>query len=322
MIRVDNVTKFYGTHAAVKSLDFEISEGECVGFLGLNGAGKTTTLRLLSCLLLPTSGRIHIRDLDVEQNPHEIRKFIGFLPDTPPLYPEMSVRRFLEFAGQLRSMSAADLRRRMPEVLQTCALETVAELPIHTLSHGYKQRVGIAQAIVHEPDLLILDEPIQGLDPVQIVQMREMIRRLRGKHTILLSTHILFEIQQTCDRILILNDGQIAAQGTEDELLREHRADIIVDAELRLPGCSDAEEVRRRILETFGESEMFSSFLVSSLTEERFAIEARADADLRAELASGLVSMGAGLLRLDRRASGLESMFVELSGHDETRGES
>ena len=152
--------------------------------------------------------------------------------------------------------------------------------------------------------------------------MREMIRRLRGKHTILLSTHILSEIQQTCDRILILNDGQIAAQGTEDELLKEHRADIIVDAELRLPGCSDAEEVRRRILETFGETGKFSSFQVSSLTDERFAIEARAEADLRAELASGLVSMGAGLLRLDRRASGLESMFVELSGHDETRGES
>ena len=215
-------------------------------------------------------------------------------------------------------MSAQAVRKRMPEVLQICGLESVADLPIHTLSHGYKQRVGIAQAVVHEPALLILDEPIQGLDPVQIVQMREMIRRLRGKHTILLSTHILSEIQQTCDRILILNDGQIAAQGTEEELLKAHRSDIVVDAEVQLVGCSDAGEARRRILEHFESSAAFTSLAVSGLSDERFAVEARAETDCRTDLAAGLVQMGAGLLRLDRRASGLESVFVQLSGAEES----
>ncbi|RZO55063.1 MAG: ABC transporter ATP-binding protein, partial [Sandaracinaceae bacterium] len=176
MIVVDRVSKFYGRNAAVRDLDFRIEEGECVGFLGLNGAGKSTTLRLLSCLLLPTSGRVTIRGFDVEEQPHEIRKLIGYLPDEPPLYPEMRVEEFLRFAGKLRRMSAEQLQLRLPKVMAQTGLEAVRDQTIGTLSHGYQQRVGIAQAIVHEPALLILDEPIQGLDPVQIVEMRALIR--------------------------------------------------------------------------------------------------------------------------------------------------
>jgi ABC-2 type transport system ATP-binding protein len=218
MIVVDNVSKYYGAQRAVADLSFEIRAGECVGFLGLNGAGKSTTLRLLSCLVLPTSGRIRIGGVDVVEDPHAIRKLIGYLPDTPPLYAEMSVFEYLRFAGSLRGLSGADLDRRLSRVIATCNLMEVADAPISTLSHGYRQRVGIAQAIIHGPSLLILDEPIQGLDPVQIVEMRNMIASLRGEHTILLSTHILTEIERTCDRILMMHKGRIAAEGTEEEL--------------------------------------------------------------------------------------------------------
>jgi ABC-2 type transport system ATP-binding protein len=218
MITVQNVNKYYGSLWAAKNLNFSIREGECVGFLGLNGAGKSTTLRMLSCLTLPTSGRIQIRGFDVEAQPHEIRRFIGYLPETPPLYNEMTVQEFIEFAGQLRGLGASQAKTRAKEAMAICSLERVHNQVIATLSHGYKQRVGIAQAIVHQPSLLILDEPIKGLDPVQIVEMREMIRNLRGKHTILLSTHILSEIEKTCDRILMIHQGTIAGEGTEEEL--------------------------------------------------------------------------------------------------------
>ena len=324
MIVVQNVSKYYGGHPAVRDLDFEIADGECVGFLGLNGAGKTTTLRLLSCLLLPTSGRIHIRGLDVEQAPHEIRKFIGFLPDTPPLYPEMTVTDFLRFAGRLRRMDKGAVRRRLPDVFDVCGLNEVAELPINTLSLGYRQRVGIAQAIVHEPDLLILDEPIQGLDPVQIVEMREMIRELRGKHTILLSTHILSEIQQTCDRILILNDGQIAAEGSEEELLGRQGAAGVVEAEIRWAASSELATVRAAVCDLFSDVAEVGEVQVDALADGAFSVHVTAENDARELVASKLVGGGAGLLRLDRQASGLEAMFVELSGSggaNKTRGE-
>lgn len=316
MIVVENVSKYYGEHPAVRDLSFRIEDGECVGFLGLNGAGKTTTLRLLSCLTLPTSGRIRIRDLDVEQAPHSIRSFIGFLPDTPPLYPEMTVSDFLAFAGRLRGMTGAELSKRLPEVYETCGLADVHELPINTLSHGYRQRVGIAQAIVHEPALLILDEPIQGLDPVQIVEMREMIRRLRGKHTILLSTHILSEIQQTCDRILILNEGRIAAEGSEEDLLRVHSGSMTIEAEIRFEAGDEVglESARQKVVALFEEIPGLDEPRLNELGAGSFELCIDANGDCRPQIAAALVGGGIELLRLDREASGLEAMFVELSG--------
>src|SRR4051812_41684169 len=175
MIVVEKVSKYYGAHCAVTDLSFQIREGECIGFLGLNGAGKSTTLRLLSCLLLPTSGSIRVRGIDVVENPHAIRKLIGYLPDTPPLYAEMTVLEYLRFAGSLRGLSGAELEKRTRSVVETTNLKDVAHSPTPPPPHGYKQRAGIAQAIIHGPSLLFLDEPIQGLDPVQIVEMRNMI---------------------------------------------------------------------------------------------------------------------------------------------------
>ncbi len=310
MIIVDHVTKYYGAHAAVRDLDFTIEAGECVGFLGLNGAGKTTTLHLLSCLLLPTSGRVTIKGLDAETNPHEIRKLIGFLPDHPPVYPEMTVSSYLEFAGRIRKMTAAAVEKRLPEVVQTAGLDDVIDDPIQTLSHGYRQRVGIAQAIIHDPTLLILDEPIQGLDPVQIVEMREMIRRLRGKHTILLSSHILSEIEQTCDRILMLHEGHIAAEGTEAELASRFQADArTLDLVVRVPeGVSDGGSAALKDTEHVVDVES------GPLSAERVCkLRIRTQGDAREAVARVLVQKGFGLLHLEEASSGLEEIFVQLS---------
>jgi ABC-2 type transport system ATP-binding protein len=312
MIVVDKVSKYYGDHAAVRDLDFKIQEGECVGLLGLNGAGKSTTLRLLSCLLLPTSGRITVRGFDAEEQPHEIRKLIGYLPDRPPLFPEMHVDSFLRFAGELRRMSGAEVKKRLPEVIDATALGDVAEQPIDTLSHGYKQRVGIAQAIIHKPALLILDEPIQGLDPVQIVEMRELIRGLRGEHTILLSSHILSEIERTCDRLVMLHDGAIVAQGTEQE---------ITAASMPTGSYRDAKFAYSIEVEARGSEESVRAALASTAWKIMAAeessgvvrIKIQASTDAREQIAEAIVSAKLGLLTIKRGSTALEDIFMNLS---------
>ncbi|HKU41690.1 MAG TPA: ABC transporter ATP-binding protein [Polyangiales bacterium] len=314
MIVVDKVSKYYGAHCAVSDLTFEIREGECIGFLGLNGAGKSTTLRLLACLLLPTSGRIRVRDLDVVTQPHEIRRFIGYLPDTPPLYPEMTVREYLDFAGRLRGLRGADLDKRRDRALQLCSLREVSRAPISQLSHGYRQRVGIAQAIIHGPSLLILDEPIQGLDPVQIVEMRKMIGELRGEHTILLSTHILTEIEATCDRILVMHQGRVAAQGTEEELAAKLSARRTLQLEVR--GTADAlktalggvPSARVLTIEPDGAEVVKASLQVE---------DAQREAVSRAVIQAGL-----GLHAMYSESTGLEALFLQLSSSAASGGTS
>src|SRR5712692_3042713 len=233
MIQVDGLTKYYGEQAAIRDLTFTIERGEVIGFLGLNGAGKTTTLRILGCVLLPTSGRVQIDGLDVAVDTHEIRKRIGFLPDVPPLYPEMTVSPYLEFVARLRGVPAEQVKSRVAKVEEQMAITDVCEEVIGSLSHGYRQRVGLAQALVHNPALLVMDEPTSGLDPVQIVEMRNLIRSLRGSHTILLSSHILSEISQTCDRLLVIQAGEIVAQGSEQELASRMGGAGAVELEVR-----------------------------------------------------------------------------------------
>jgi ABC-2 type transport system ATP-binding protein len=306
MIAVEHVSKYYGAQCAVADLNFEIREGECVGFLGLNGAGKSTTLRLLSCLVLPTSGRIRIRGLDVVENPHSIRKLIGYLPDTPPLYAEMTVSEYLQFAGRLRGLSGADLNSRHQRVLSICNLEEVADSPISTLSHGYRQRAGIAQAIVHGPALLILDEPIQGLDPVQIVEMRNMISGLRGEHTILLSTHILTEIERTCDRILMMHKGRIAAEGSEEELA----AKLSQERQLRLEVLGEESALRRALARV---SEV-SRLIVEPTAQGTLRVTVRVDDAAREKVSRAIVQADLGLLGMEALSTGLEGIFLQLSG--------
>lgn len=306
MIVVDNVSKYYGEHCAVDGLRFEIREGECVGFLGLNGAGKSTTLRLLSCLLLPTSGRITVRGIDVVDNPHEIRRFVGYLPERPPVYSDMTVAEYLDFAGRLRGLSRRDADKRARDVSDACNLSKVADAVIGTLSHGFQQRVGIAQAIIHRPALLILDEPIQGLDPVQIVDMRKLIANLRGEHTILLSTHILSEIEQTCDRILMMHKGRIAAEGTEHELLSRYGA--VQGLELEVRG-SESE-----VVAALGALPEVSDVKVTAAGDAGIVyVELRVADSARESVSRVLVQAGLGLLAMRPLATGLEGVFVSLS---------
>lgn len=218
MIEVNGLSKFYHGFAAINDVSFSIADGEIVGLLGLNGAGKSTILKILGCFLVPSNGKATVCGFDVEENPHEVRKLIGYLPDTPPLYNEMTVRDYLKYVAKLKDVPNARVSESVSEALASAGLLDIADVVIGELSHGYRQRVGIAQAIVHRPRILIFDEPINGLDPVQIVEMRDLILSLRKKHTVILSSHILSEITRTCDRILIVDEGKLVAQGAEKDL--------------------------------------------------------------------------------------------------------
>ncbi len=306
MIEVQGLTKYYGEHAAIRDLSFNIQKGEVIGFLGLNGAGKSTTLRVLGCVLLPTAGQVRIDGLDLATQPHEVRKRIGFLPDVPPLYNEMTVGGYLAFVAQLRGVAAADVSKRVREVEEKTALVDVHDQVVGTLSHGYRQRVGLAQAMVHNPQLLILDEPTSGLDPVQIVEMRKLIKDLRGQHTILLSSHILSEISQTCDRFLVINEGTLVAQGSEAELAQS--SVVTVDIEI----VGNVETAKTALSAVTGVKQVE---IVRATANEAGAphIRVQAAAELRPQLVRALVQANVDVLRVDRGALQLESIFMKLT---------
>jgi len=315
VIEVRELSKYYGETKAVGPLDFQIEKGQVIGLLGLNGAGKTTTLRMLASELLPTSGRMLVDGIDLAEEPDKIRSKIGYLPDRPPLYGEMGVREYLEFAARLRGMASAGLAKRIDEVLALTSLTARADARIDTLSHGFKQRVGIAQAIVHKPALLLLDEPISGLDPVQIVEMRELIRSLRGEHTIVLSSHILSEISETCDRLLVLVDGRIVTEGTEEELA----ARMTPGVDVRVVARGDAAAVEALAEKLDGVTK------VRRLAGKDIAAEYRSDAalvalhvtaerDIREALCKALVGGEVGVLEVVRAEPELESIFLQLAG--------
>ncbi len=218
MLEVKNLNKKFGEVHAVKNLNFQIRKGEIFGFLGPNGAGKTTTMRMVTCLIPPSSGSITIDGNETGANSLATRKKIGYLPEMNPLYNDMTVREYLEFVGEIRGLKGAKLQSRIQEMFTLCSLSKMAYRSIGKLSKGYRQRVGLAQAMMHNPDLLILDEPMSGLDPNQIIEIRNLIKSLGKEKTVIYCSHILSEVSATCDRILIINDGQIVASGTSDEL--------------------------------------------------------------------------------------------------------
>lgn len=304
MIQVDGLTKYYGARAAIADLSFSIEHGGVIGFLGLNGAGKSTTLKVLGCVLLPTSGTVIIDGFDVTQNPHEIRKRIGFLPDTPPLYDEMTVGDYLSFVAQLRGVASGQLLARVRDVEHTCSLEDRHRDPISSLSHGYRQRVGVAQALVHKPRLLILDEPTGGLDPVQIVEMRELIRRLKGEATVLVSSHILGEISQICDRYLVLHEGGLIADGSESVLARQlGGADSV---EIDIVGGAEKAVVAAKGVATVTDVTVSPQGAVHT-------VRVSASSDVRASVVKALVLAGVDVVRVDRLQGRLENIFLKLT---------
>ena len=311
MIRASNLSKFYGGKRALGPVSFEIADGETVGFLGLNGAGKTTALRILACDLRPSAGTIEVGGFDAVAEPHEVRKRIGFLPENPPLYADMIVTDYLRFSGELRGMTKPEVKRRMPEILEITDLTDVANDQISTLSHGYRQRVGVAQAIVHDPKFLILDEPTRGLDPVQIVEMRNLIHDLKQNHTVLISSHILTEISQTCDRLLVLGRGKILGAGREQDLATSETEIRQVTVVVRSPGGDDPRGQIRTVL-----AAVDGVKAIADPYEQgggmAFALETAKDC--RAEVSRAVVAARLDLLKLDYARSELENTFIRLVG--------
>ncbi|BCX49936.1 ABC transporter ATP-binding protein [Haloferula helveola] len=310
MIEVRDLTKRFARHTAVRDVSFSVGKGEIVGFLGPNGAGKTTTMRMLTGYLPPTSGSIEVGGCDVFRNSIGARRRIGYMPENVPLYDDMRVREYLKFRARLKGLSNRDARTRVNEVIETCGLETVRRKMIRVLSKGFRQRVGLADALVHSPDLLILDEPTNGLDPNQIRQIRELIRRLGEKHTILLSTHILSEVEMVCGRVIIIDGGRVRAQDTPTNLVEGMRAagkviaEIAADPEVVTGAISRLDHVKRVTHEGVEDGWHQFEILVDSGTDARERIQ---------EL---VAQNGWSMRTLYRRVATLEDVFVELTRRD------
>jgi len=310
MIEVESLTKRYGTHTAVDNVSFRVQKGEILGFLGPNGAGKTTTMRILACYLPPTEGTARVAGYDVFEQPIEVKRRLGYLPETPPLYADMQVGTYLDFVAKIKGVPSASRKARIDEAVEKCRIADVRGKHIGKLSKGYRQRVGLAQAILHNPDVLILDEPTAGLDPKQIIETRELIKGLRGEHTIILSTHILPEVSMTCTRVLIINKGRVVAEDSPEALTHRLKG----AAGLRLEARGETGPLFDAIRTVPG---------VVSLKPRTgpggsatFEIEAEAGRDIRADLARTVVQRGFELLGLEQVGMSLEEIFLHLTTTD------
>jgi ABC-2 type transport system ATP-binding protein len=313
MITVTELTKRYARHTAVDHVSFEVQKGQIVGFLGPNGAGKTTTMRMLTCFLPPTSGQATVAGFDVLEQPFEVKKRIGYLPEMPPLYPEMRTAEYLAFVGSLKGLTGAELTKRVEYVLDRCSVADVRDKLLGKLSKGYRQRVGLAQAIIHNPDVLILDEPTSGLDPKQINETRDLIKSLAGDHTIILSTHILPEVEQTCQYVLIINKGKLVVKDSVNNLQNRARGaeSLLVEVAGR-SGDVDSTSVQRRLELIPGVSRVVFKEKVQN--RAAFEVESRKDGFVRGDLARTIVESGWDLNELRPTAVSLEEIFLQLTG--------
>ncbi len=310
MIEVEQLTKRFARHEAVRGITFSVERGEIVGFLGPNGAGKTTTLRMLTGYLPPTSGSARVAGYDIFRQSIDARRRIGYMPENVPLYEEMRVREYLRFRAQLKGLAGGSARRRVGDVIETCGLGNVRRKMIKTLSKGYRQRVGLADALVHEPELLILDEPTNGLDPNQIRQIRELIGQLGKSHTVLLSTHILSEVEMTCGRVVIIDNGKIKAADSPANLIGQMRAAGRVQVELQTDPDVAAGALSRldRVKKVTPEA------LDGGWT--RFTVWVDSGTDARERIHNLASQYGWPLRSLFRHEATLEDVFVELTRHD------
>ncbi len=309
MIVVENLTKLYGARIAVDNVNFNIAKGEIVGFLGPNGAGKSTTMRMLTGFLSPSAGRVTIGGHDMAENPIAAKQMLGYLPETPPLYPEMTVRDYLDFVGQLKGLTKAQRKERLEYVLDKCFLRDRTNQVIGQLSKGYKQRVGIAQALIHNPPVLILDEPTSGLDPQQIIQIRALIKELAVEHTIILSTHILPEVQTTCNRVLIISGGKLVAEGSAEQLEAQLQGGMRVEMLVR----TTPEALKARL----GEIPNIGEVVITPRADQPGLVTAEMTAppgtDPREQLANLVVGAGWGLVELKSVSLSLEEIFLKLT---------
>jgi ABC-2 type transport system ATP-binding protein len=311
MIEVSNLTKRYAGHTAVSDISFTVGRGEIVGLLGSNGAGKSTTMRILSCFMPATSGTVRVAGYDVFTQADEVRRRIGYMPENNPLHPEMRVREYLKFRARLKGLTRRQSRERVDIVTEQCSLTDVSRKIIGQLSKGYRQRVGLADSLVHEPELIILDEPTIGLDPRQIRSVRQLIKDLAGKHTVLISTHILHEVEMTCSRVMILHEGKILAADTPDNLQRTMSAKGQVVAEIAAPMAD-----LQAYWEQMGEVEYFD---LSPAEGEfiRCALTPRDGVDLRPHIYTLARERGWGLRELTRSRHSLEEIYVRITQRDE-----
>jgi ABC-2 type transport system ATP-binding protein len=313
MIKVEGLTKRYARNLAVDHISFEVEKGQIVGFLGPNGAGKTTTMRMLTCFMPPSEGAAQVAGFDVTRNPMEVKKRIGYLPETPPLYPEMEVGEYLEFVGRLKGVPKGDLAKRITEVAERCAVADVRNKLISKLSKGYKQRVGLAQAIIHNPDVLILDEPTSGLDPKQIIETRELIKSLAGDHTIILSTHILPEVESTCEQAIIIAKGKLVATDSVANLKnrRAGGAAVLVEVTGRNESAIDSGQIREKLERVAGVSRVIAK--IADGGRATFEVEGMAGINVRPEVARAVVESGWNLNELRPLGLSLEEVFLQLT---------
>ena len=308
MIEVENLTKYYGPLKAIDHVTFQVDKGAILGFLGPNGAGKTTTMRILTCYLSATYGTARIAGYDIFEDSLEVRKRIGYLPEHPPLYMDMTVRSYLNFAAKIRGVDPRDRSKRIAFVTERCGIDDRMDMIIGKMSKGYRQRVGVAQALVHNPEVMILDEPTIGLDPKQIIGVRDLIKSLGGEHTVILSTHILPEVSMTCDHIAIINNGVIVAIDTTENLTKK----VSSTDKIHIQVVGTPEEVTQTLQ---------AVPQVQNVTREpdgdkpdvnSFVVQCEEDTDLRAELASKLVQSGFKLLEMRTMAMSLEEIFIRM----------
>lgn len=311
-IKVENLTKYYGNNLAVDNISFEIKSGEIVGFLGPNGAGKSTTLRMITTFLAPTKGTIYVNDINTLEDSIEVRKKIGYLPESNPLYYDMNVIDYLKYAGELQSIPKALLPKAIDKMLDVCGLDNVKQMDIGELSKGYKQRVGLAQAMIHEPDVLLLDEPTSGLDPNQILEIRKLIKELGKKKTVMLSTHILQEVQALCDRIIIINKGSIVANATPENLQKQISQQFVLEVLIKSNGKNTITDIKNEFSKVKNVTKVN---VINNPADGTMNLEITSTQEqgFREEVFKKIVSMGLDMLEMKQSEATLEDIFRKLT---------
>jgi len=318
VIEVDKLTKRFGNFKAIDDVSFRVEKGEILGFLGPNGAGKTTTMRILTCFLPASEGTVRVAGFDVFENAMEVKRRIGYLPEQPPLYEEMTVDSYLSFVAKIKGVFPGDRKKRIQQVKEQVRVEDYGDKLIKHLSKGFKQRVGLAQALIHDPEVLILDEPTAGLDPNQIREVRELIKSLSGNHTIILSTHILPEVSVTCDRVVIISKGKIAAVDTPENLTRQQQGASRISLKIKGPDSG----LKERLREVAGVLSVEASVLDGDGEEvHSFSVETELKQDIRGQLARSVIESGFELVELRSMGMSLEDVFTQLTTQEEVRSQ-